>query len=160
MLLDNKHVGQLLLPTPSEEPVVAQPLVEASPITMVFAVIVTIIVIITTIAVFLKAPKTIATTGKTVTTKAASSALPLVARGKKLTTAKQQRLTANLIKLMKLLFVVLPVAIGCIGFFLQPPLPLEIIMFVSSILAIGALLWFCAQYSAARLLAVDLKLLV
>src|SRR5690606_18477650 len=103
---------------------------------------------------------TIAHTGKTVTQKAASSALPLITKGQKLSPAKKQRLTAGLIKLAKLLLVILPVAIGFLGAFIELPLPFDLAIFISSALAICALLWFSAQYIAARLLGVNQKLLI
>ena len=160
MLLENKHVEQFLLPTPSESPPVVQPAAETSPLLIVVAVSITVVVLIMTIIVLLRAPKTIAKTGRTVTLKAANSALPLVARGKELTPAKQRRLTTRLVKLAKLLLAVLPVAATCIGFIVEPPLPFDIVVFASSALAISALLWFSAQYGVARLLSVDPTLLV
>ena len=160
MLLENETIEKFVIPTPSEDTVTMQPVLEVSPFTTVAAAIITIAVVVATIIVIARMPKSIAKTGKTVTTKAASAALPVVARGKKLTPAKQQRLTVNLIKLAKLTFVLLPVAISFIGTVLAPPIPLDITLLVSGVLAICATLWFSAQYIAAKLLLVDVKLLV
>lgn len=160
MLLENDQIGRILLPPPAQETTVVQPTTELSPVAVILAVGITAVVMVTTIVVLLRAPVTIAKTGKTVTTKAASSALPLLTRNHPISPAKKKRLTAELVKLVKLLLVFLPVVIGLIGFFIEPPLPLYLSLFVSSILALLAVFWFCMQYIAARLLGVDTTLLV
>lgn len=160
MLLQNETIEKFVIPTPSEEVTVIQPTIEASPIMAVLAVGITIIILIATILVFAKLPKAIATTGKTVTTKAAGAALPVITRGRKLPPAKQQRLTVSLIKLAKLLLVLLPVAMSFLGAVIEPPIPFDITLFVSGILAMSATLWFSAQYIVAKLLLINVKQLV
>lgn len=160
MLLQNERIEQLLIPSSDQPATAPEAPVSPSPITTVLAVAITVAVLIITIVIILRAPKTIAVAGKSVTTKAADAALPLIAKHQKLTPAKKQRLTAQLIKLIKLLLVVLPVIIGCIGAFVELPLSFSLAMFVSGVLAICALLLFSVQYIAAHVLGVDSKLLI
>lgn len=160
MLLENEQVVRILLPPPSDNVMAPQPATEPSATAVIVAVGVTIVVLITTVVVLLRIPVTIAKTGKTVTTKAANSAIPLITRGHPISPAKRRRLTTELVKLAKLLFMLLPVAIGLLGFFIEPPLPLDLSLFVSSILALSAVLCFSAQYISARLLAIDSSSLV
>lgn len=160
ILLENENVERLLLPQPREEIIAPITTSGTSPVLAVAAVTATIVVLIITIIVLLRAPIAIARTGKTVTSKAASSALPLITRGKPLTPAKKRLLTTELIKLAKLLLVILPVAICSLGFFVETPLPFDMSIFVSSILALIAVAWFSAQYVAARFLAIDTEALV
>lgn len=161
MILENEKIEQLLLPSQGEE--VVAPIAtttEVSPIAVFLALAITAIVMIATIVVLLRAPMTIARTGKSVTTKAATSALPLIARGKPLPAAKKKRLTANLVKLAKLLLVLAPVAALSLGVFVELPLPFEIVALVSGVLALIAVSWFSAQYLLARWLGVNLDQLV
>ncbi len=160
-LLENEQVERFLLPTPSEEVISYAPSVPASPLTVFFAIAITIAILVVTIAIFLRAPIAVARTGKTVTTKAASSALPLVAKGKALPPEKKKRLTAELVKLMKLLLVITPiVTMGIVSLFVTTPLPFEIALFAAVALAILALVFFAAQYLSARLLKVATEALM
>lgn len=160
MLLANKQIEDFLLPAPSQDPVTPMSSEPISPIMVFFALAVTVIVILLTIIALLRAPITIAKTGKTVTTKAADSVVPLVTHGKQLPPAEKRRLTALLVKIVKLLLVVLPVGIASIGAVVELPLPFEVIMFISSLLALIATFWFSAQYIFARLLGVNPNYLV
>ncbi len=160
MALENKYVEDFLLPTPAEE-VVRQPVVsESSPFMVVFALIVTATVIIATVIVLVKIPIAVAKTAKTVTTKAADYAVPIVTRSQPLPPARKKLLTANLIKLMKLLLVIVPVGATLLGGFFELPLSYEVVVFVSSLLSLFSLLWFSLQYIAARLLRVEADALV
>lgn len=161
MLLENENIAQLLLPTPSEEVPAYTPSVEMSPFMVFVALAITAVVIVATILVFLRAPLTVARTGKAVTTKAADSALPVITRHHKLAPSRKKLLTVRLIKLAKLLLTLIPVIIGfALGGFVAPPLPFDVTAFVTSILALCALQAFSAQYIFARLLKVDPKQLV
>lgn len=160
-LLENEHVTQLLLPAQHETVVTPTPPVETSPLMIAFAVIVTIVVIIATIVIVLRMPVTIAKTGRSVTTKAAASALPLITHGHQLPPAKKRRLTVHLIKLAKLLLLTLPVALCYAGtFFIELSLQPDLALLISSSLALGALLWFTAQYLLADMFSVDNQYLV
>lgn len=160
ILLENKSVERLLLPSASEEIVTPAIPTEASPLLAAVAIGVTAVLLIITVIVLLRAPVTIARTGKTVTSKAATSALPLIARGKPLTPANKRLMTAGLIKLTKLLLATIPVAFGFLGLIVKTPLPFDVSMLVSSVLALFAVVWFSAQYGTARLLSVDPSKLV
>ncbi len=160
IVLENDHVVRILLPPPSEE-VVAPPVqTESSPVVAFIALGVTIAVIILTIIVLLRAPVTIAKTGRTITTKAADSALPLITHGKPLPLAKKKRLTVQLVKLMKLFIILLPILGLVPGMFIELSLPFEIVTLVSSLLALLAVFWFSLQYTAAKLLRVEPSQLV
>ena len=160
MLLENKYVEDFLLPPPPKEVVQQSVATESSPLMLVFALAVTVIVIIATIIILIKIPMAVARTGKTVTTKAAESAIPLVTKNHPLPPAKKKRLTTNLIKIMKLFLVVIPVGVTLLGVLIELPLPYEIVMLVSGVLALFSLLWFSLQYIFARLLKVDAGRLV
>lgn len=162
MLLKNESVERLLLPTTSGSEAI-EPITtpgEFSPITIFFALAITAAVLIMTVIVILRAPATITKTGKSVTTKAANTALPLIARGKPLPAAKKKLFTANLVKVAKLLLILLPVALLGVGFFIELPLPFEIAALISSVLAFLAIAWFSLQYLLARWLRVKPELLV
>lgn len=160
LLLANDEVKKLLIPTPSETPVVMAPSVPMSPLTLIFAGFVTALVIVLTIIAFLRAPVAIAKTGKTVTTKAADSVVPLITHGKVLPTAEKRQLTWRLIKLVKLTVVILPVIAACVSLFIEAPLPVEVILLVSSILSLIAIFWFGLQYLSARAFGIDSQYLV
>lgn len=160
LLLENEYVDSFLLPDKSESVVAPMPPSEPSPALAFVALFVTALVVIATIVVLLKAPVTVAMTGKTMTTKAANSALPIITRGRKLQPDKKRRLTANLIKIIKLILLLLPVSMGLVGAFITMPLPFELRIFVSSVLALCSVLWFSLQYITARLLKVETRLLV
>ena len=160
MVLENKYVEGFLLPAPAEE-VVRQPVAaENSPFMTVFAFIVTAIVIIATIVVLIKIPIAVAKTGRTVTTKAANYAVPIVTRSQPLPPVKKKLLTTNLIKLMKLLLVIAPIGATLLSSFFVLPLPYEVVVIVSSILSLFSLLWFSLQYILAHLLRVKTNALV
>lgn len=151
MILENEQLERLLLPNKNEEiitPVASS--VDMSPIAVFFALMVAALVLVATVVMLLRAPVAIARTGKTVTTKAAGSALPLITRGKTLPAAKKKRLTASLVKLAKLLLILLPITVLSIGMFVELPLSLEIIALISGVLALMATAWFSAQYIFAH----------
>ncbi len=160
MLLENEQVGQFILPTPSQEVVPNESTPETSLPMIILAVTVTILILIATIVVLLRAPITIAKTGKTVTSKLADATIPLVTKGRQLPVAKKKLLTANLIKLTKLLLVLLPFAAVAFGVLVELPLPFNVAIFLSGILSLFALLWFSTQYVLAHLLGVENQALV
>lgn len=162
MLLENENVERFLLPSTSDVESIPQvpPSSEISPIVAFIALAITVAVLIVTVIIILRAPVTITKTGKSVTTKAANTALPLIARGKPLPAAKKKLLTANLVKLAKLLLVLIPVALLGIGAFVEMPLPFEIAALVSSVLAFTSVAWFSLQYLVARWLNIKPELLV
>lgn len=159
-LLENKYVEDYLLPTPPEEVIQQTATTGSSPFMMIVALVVTVIVIIATIVILIKIPIAVAKTGKTVTTKAAESAIPLVTKHQPLPPAKKKLLTANLIKIMKLFLVLLPFGATLLGIFIELPLPYEITVLISGILSLFSLLWFSLQYIFARLLKIDAVRLV
>lgn len=158
--LENEQVEKFLIPTPPQEILQQTSTYEPSTATIIFSIIVTIVVIVSTIIILIKLPSTVAKAGRTVTTKVADSAVPLVTRKHELPPAKKKRLTAQLIKVIKLFIVILPVLATACSIFIQLPMPFEVVMFVSGILSGLALVWFILQYIAARLFKVDAKSLV
>lgn len=159
-LLENDTVTRLLLPPESNDVITPPVSTESSPVIAVVAIGVTIAVVILTIVVLLRAPITIAKTGKTVTMRAADSALPLITHGKPLPLAKKKRLTVQLVKLVKLLIVLLPLFALLPGLIIELSLPFDIVILTSSVLALIAIFWFSLQYIIARLLAVEPSQLV
>lgn len=119
-----------------------------------------LVIMAITVIVLLRAPITIAKAGKAVTTKAADSLEPLVMRGKKLPAKERRRLTADLIKVIKLLIVLAPVAAAFLTIFIPPSLPYAIIVFISGSVAAVAVFWFGVQYVCAGLLGVKPEELV
>lgn len=160
MILDNEIVVKTLIPTPSEEAVRYTPPEQASPFITFGALFIAVIILIITIITFLKAPATIARTGKSVTTKVAVSAVPLVVRHQKIPPKKKKILTARIIQLIKLLIVALPFALVAVGAFITLPLPYETAMIIVAVLSITTLTAFGLQYTLAKLLGVDLEELV
>ena len=160
LLLANDEVKKLLIPTPSDTPVILAPSMPMSPLTIIFAGFVTALVLVLTVIALLRAPVAIAKTGKTVTTKAADSVVPLVTHGKQLPAAEKRRLTWQLIKFVKLAVVILPVLAACVSLLIEAPLPIEVILLVSSILSLIAIFWFALQYLSARAFGIDSQYLV
>lgn len=160
MMLENKLVEDLILPTPAEE-IARQPIIsQSSPLMMVFALIVTVVVVVATVIVLIKIPIAVAKNGKAMTTKVAKSATPLITRNKPLPESKKKILTANIIKLIKLLLVIIPTALVLLGSLFELPLPYEIIVLVSGVLSLFSLFWFSLQYISARLLRIEADALV
>lgn len=160
MLLENEQVESFLLPTPHESATTAVSSFEMPTAVTFMAIIVAVLIMIVTVVVLIRIPISVARTGKIVTTKAADSALPIITKGRPLPKKEKKHLTVQLIKLIKLLLVIVPVAISSFGMLIAPPLEIEIVMLVSSATALIALFWFGLQYIAARLLEVDLRQLV
>ena len=160
MLLENQTVEKFLLPEPHETIIVQPSSTATSPLMITIALAVTIVVVLVTIVVLLRMPVAIARTGQTVTTKAAATALPIVTRGHKLPAKQKRRLTSKLIKLTKLLLIILPVAIGFIGVYVETPITFQLAILISSVLAMFSLVLFSLQYITAHFLAIDDTLLV
>jgi len=159
LLLDNEQIKGFLLPEPTKD---SAPIVAAgapSPLLIGFAIIFTVFMLGLTIFLLLRAPITIARTGKTATTKTAGAIVPLVVHHP-LSPAKKRRLTTQLVKAVKLALILLPFALAFISLVVSTTLPFDIIMFGSAVLTIGSLLWFSAQYICARLLKVPIDKLV
>jgi len=159
LLLDNEQIKGFLLP---EENTNSAPVIAAgppSPILIGFAIAFTVFMLGLTIFLLLRAPIAIARTGKTATTKTAGAIVPLVVHHQ-LSPSKKRRLTIQLIKAIKLAVILLPFALTFISLIVETTLAFDVIMFGSSTLAIGSLLWFLAQYISARLLHVPLDKLV
>ena len=159
-LLNNEQIRDMLLPSGETAVTVPPPPEALSPIMIAFALGITAIVIAVTVFVLLRAPVTIARTGNTVTKKAAGSLEPLIVRGRVLPPREKRKLTVTLIKLVKLLLVLLPVAAGFLSVLLPPALPYEIVMLISCAVAITAVFWFSAQYIAADMLSVKPEKLI
>lgn len=160
IILANDQVKQLLIPPPAEETATPAISVAPSPATLIFALVTTIVILAITVFALLRVPVAIAKTGKTITTKAADSAVPLVSRGKPLPEKEKRRLTAQLTKLMKLLLVLLPIATLCLSMSIEFALSFELAILVASALAIAALFWFSLQYLLARALNLNFERLV
>jgi hypothetical protein len=158
--LGNEQVKEFLLPAEGH-PVSAPESLAPSPGVIIFAIIITVVIMAVTLFVLLRAPVTIARTGKAVTTRAAGSIEPLVVHGRTLPLAEKRRLAASLIKFVKLLLVLIPVAAGLLTALLLPPtLPYEMVMLVTGVLGLASVLWFSAQYILADILGVKPEKLV
>lgn len=160
IILSNEQVKEFLLPVPAKEATAPTVTAAPSPATLIFALIITIAVIGVTVFVLLRVPVAIAKTGKTITTKAADSAVPLITRGKPLPVKEKRRLTVRLVKYIKLLLVLLPVIALCLSVSVQFALAFDLVILVASLLAAVALFWFSLQYVSARLLRVKLDTIV
>lgn len=159
VLLNNEQIKHFLLPenTQYTEPVTAMG--TPSPLLIGFAILFTVFMIGLTIVMLLRAPFSIAKTGKVVTTKAASKIVPLVTH-RPLTPTKKRILTNQLVKIIKLSLVLLPFGLCAVSILITTALPSDVVVFASGLLAIGSLVWFLAQYLAARLFRVKLDKLV
>jgi len=159
LLLDNEQIKHFLLPEEVKE---TAPIVTAgppSPLLIGFAIIFTIFMLVLTVLLLVRAPLSIARTGKKATTKTASAIVPLVIHHP-LSPAKKRRITSQLVKAIKLTVILLAFVLGFLSLLTPTTLPFDIIMFGSATLAIGSLVWFSAQYLSARALKVPLDKLV
>lgn len=121
---------------------------------------VTLIVLIITVVVLIRLPMGIAKTGNKVAKTAADTVLPVVTHHKKVSAKKRRMLTIRIIKIIKLLLVLLPMALLATAFIFDAPLPKELIFMIGSILAIGSLLWFSLEYITARWLRVPVDRII
>lgn len=161
MLLRNEQVKYLILPLQIEETVAPSITTAPSPAILFVALIVAAIIVTITVIVLLKAPVSIAKAGKTATTKAADSVVPLITHGRPIPEKEKRRLTARLIKLIKLLAVLLPVIlVMAFNTIVSLPLSFELVLLVTCMMALGAIFWFSMQYILARAFGVSLDSLV
>ncbi len=160
LLLESKQFEHVFIPTQTTKPTAAAIPDSFSPVVTIIALGITAVIMIITVIALLRAPIAIARAGKKVTTKTADTALPLLTHHKVLPKKEKRRLTAQLIKLAKLLFVILPVGISFSGLAIDSPLPFALVLLISSVLALLAVFWFSLQYIFAQLLNVDSSKLV
>ena len=153
LLLENDQLKGFLLPAETKQ-VAPIAVSTPSPILIGLAIVVTIIMLIVTIVLIIRAPVSIARTGKAVTTKAAASIVPLVVHHP-LPASKKRILTNRLVKVIKLSLIVLPFLLTLASTLLTSPLPQDVIIFVGAALAIGSLIWFSIQYLSARLFTMN-----
>lgn len=159
LILDNEQIKQFLLPEKTQpvEPMVATGSV--SPLLVSVAVIFTVFMMVLTVVMLIRAPFSVAKTGKAITTKAAGTLVPLVVH-RPLSAKKRRVLTSHLVKAIKLSLVLMPFLLCFASILVTTALPPDVIVFVSALLAIGSLVWFLIQYLSARLLGVMFDKLV
>ncbi len=131
----------------------------SSPLLIGLAIVFTVLMIGLSIYVVLRAPISIARTGKKATTKTATALVPLIVHHP-LPAAKKRRLTTRLIRITKFTMVLLPYLLTLLCVFITLSLPTGVIVFIGGILAIGSLVWFTVQYIVARWLGVKPEQLV
>lgn len=159
-LLDS-HAPSLFLPPPSD--MGQAPSFDLGGPSLLMTAIgigVTFVVLLLTVIVLARLPLGIAKTGNKVAKTAAETVLPVVTHHKKVSAKKRRMLTVRIIKAIKLLLVLLPVALLLAALFFDAPLPVELVFMIGSLLAIGSLLWFSLEYLTARWLRVPADRLI
>lgn len=151
----------MVIPEPPPEQTVTTPISGEMPFAVVvIALLVTATVLAMTVVAIVRAPSRLAKTGKDITTKAATSTIPLVQRGKDLPAKEKNVLTARLVKIFKLLIVTIPVLASFVGLIVDLPLPFELVLFINCAMAIMSILWFSLQYMLAQALDINDKALI
>lgn len=146
----------MVIPEPPPEQTVTTPISGEMPFAVVvIALLVTATVLAMTVVAIVRAPSRLAKTGKDITTKAATSTIPLVQRGKDLPAKEKNVLTARLVKIFKLLIVTIPVLASFVGLIVDLPLPFELVLFINCAMAIMSILWFSLQYMLAQALDIN-----
>ena len=159
LLLNNDQIKLFLLPEKTQYANPVASTTTSSPLLIGFALLVTISMLVVTIILLVRAPASIAKTGKNVTAKTASRIIPLVVHHP-LSPAKKRQLTSQLVKVLKLSLILIPFGLCAVSLFVETALPTDVVMFASAIMAITSLAWFCAQYLSARWLKIKHDALV
>ncbi len=150
--------------TPVKEPVIQAPTVPVEvtgsvPLT-VLAAIVTVGIIALSIYVFIRIPKTIATTGRKVVHEVAEQTVPIVLRVQHVQKSEQspkkvRSIKYRLVVVVKALLIVIPVILVlCSQFMDKQALDFTVAMYVSLAFAGLTILLFIVQFALARILRV------
>lgn len=123
----------------------------------IVGIIVTVIIVIVSAVVLIRLPLKIVQSGEKITHQTAKAVLPVITHQKQLPPARQKRLTAQLVKYIKFAACLLPVCLLLGVFFIDSPLPREIVITVGCALGIGSLTWFSIEYLLARWFNVPLE---
>ncbi len=158
-LLENDTFKNLFLPpepssTPTPQP---QATDETSLIVIIIGIIVTVIVLSLTILILIRLPKAVATAGKTTTTSVARAVAPAVSHHKKLSPKKEKLLTANLVRIIKYIAVVLPTLLLFFVYVVNVELSHTIVLIIGATLGLGSFTWFTLEYVLARLFAIPIE---
>jgi hypothetical protein len=157
-LLENEALKILLLPPdtsqiPEEPSTLTQ---EPSLLFTVIAVIVTLIVIAGSAYVLLRLPIAIAKAGKTTTTRAARTIVPLVTHHKPLPPKKEKILTAQIVRLLKFVACIMPMLLLGFILFIDTSLSKDLIVLIGGALALASIFWFSLEYLLAKLFKLPL----
>lgn len=120
----------------------------------IIGIVVTVVVVGISAVVLVRLPFKIAQSGEKITHQTADAVLPVITHHQQLAPARRKRLTAQLIKYIKFAACLLPMLLLAGIFFVDSPLPRDIVVIVGCILTIGSLVWFSLEYLLARWLKV------
>ncbi len=123
----------------------------------IVGVIITVVIVVISAVILVRLPLKIARSGEKITHQTASVVLPVVTQHKPLPPARQRRLTAQVIKYVKFVACLLPLLLLIGVFFVESPLPRDIVVVVGCMLGIGSLTWFSLEYLVARWLKVPVE---
>lgn len=123
----------------------------------IVGIVVTVVIVMISAIVLVRLPFKIAQSGEKITRETAKAVLPVVSRQQPLPPARQKRLTAQLIKYIKFIACIIPLLLLAGVFFVDSPLPKEIVVVVGCMLGIGSLTWFSLEYLLARWLNVPIE---
>lgn len=160
VFLESETYVNILEPTTPVEQPVSEPAVLTGGIWVFVTFAIALVFIALTVILLLKIPASIAKTGHDITEKSAKSITPIVIKNRKLKPSEQTKLTARLVKLIKLLLVTVPVALVCLTYFTGATLDIYSAIFVGCLLAILSLVLFSVQYLLAKLFKLQPKYLL
>lgn len=157
-LLENETLKILLLPPdtsqmPDEAPTLTQ---EPSLFFTIIAIIVTLLVIAVSVYVLLRLPIAIAKAGKTTTTRAARTIVPLVTHHKPLAPKKEKLLTARIIRWLKFIACIMPMLLLSFVLLIDTSLPKNLVVLIGGVLALTSIFWFGLEYLLAKLFKLPL----
>jgi hypothetical protein len=154
----------ILLVTPSADSHVEQtsaPIITLpSSLSMVILAVTVAVMIAVTVYAFIKIPTSIVKTGNKVVHKTAETMTPLVvkAQHKKDTKKFRDKITAELILIIKLLLIVIPVALTVGSVLLaEQSVNYSIALIIGATFACFSVIFFAVQYALAGMLHVKLK---
>lgn len=128
----------------------------ASPLLVISVVIITLILVVVTIYILIKVPKAVSGTGEKLTKKSSELIMPIVTHHAPISTKKHRQLTARITFYVKLVAVVVSVVAASLSFLVTEDVSYDIVILVSTTLAVTALILLSLQIIAAKWLHVSL----
>lgn len=116
--------------------------------------VITVLVAILSVVILIKLPTSVARTGQALTSHTADKVVSSIKKRQTITSKKQKRLKQQTVLLLKLSFILVPVALSIGSYFINLPLSYYIIVIIACIGAAAAIILFAIQLILASKLGV------
>lgn len=125
--------------------------IEQPPLILTIIVIaITVLMLVVAVIALIRLPAQVMKTGKKITHTPAEALVPVVTHHKKLSKDKRKRLSARIVRIIKLSLCLVPFVISCSAYFIVLDLSYEIVVILAAAMAGLSLFWFGSQYTLAR----------